>query len=155
MHYHLTDVGTNVWVGDFLSCNDRLHDFDLSIHIWRNANVGENRICNRVKNNLDKGIVVKYRENDPLHTMSVPIRDVVQYASQEGKLLVHCAGGVCRSTTLALIAKMARGCDKYQAISDIYKGTWETYRYTPELYNHVVKDIFLFFDMYTSETWLM
>lgn len=101
MRYYLADVGTDVWIGDWNSCDQLLDDYDLSIHIWRDENVIDNMVCKQVLNNTRKGLVVKYREKDPLNTVSISLREVAYYASQDGKLLVHCAGGVCRSATLA------------------------------------------------------
>lgn len=152
---HFADLGNNVWIGDFKSCNKHLKEFDLSIHIWRDENITENRVCRRFKDGIDHGIVVKYREADPIKTMSLSLRDIANYASQDGRLLIHCAGGVCRSATLCLVAKMARGRNRYKAIADIYSGMWETYHHAPELYCHIVGDIFDFFDVYISEMYLM
>lgn len=107
---HFTNVGDNVWVGDFKSCNAYLKDFPLSIHIWRESNRGENRLCQRVLGGEPgEGLSVKWREGEPLSALSLPFETIMQYASRQGRLLIHCAGGVCRSTTLAVAPKIVRG----------------------------------------------
>jgi hypothetical protein len=150
MHYHFTNVQDNVWVGDFQSCNLHLNEFDLSIHLWRETNRHEGHLCNRIKNNGYKGLVVYWREGEPLSKLSVPFSSIMNYARQPGKLLVHCAGGICRSTTIATACKIARGKSRFQAISDVYQGTWTGYRQAPEFYHHVFNEMFNWFDSYQS-----
>lgn len=144
MHY--TNIGDDVWLGDYKSCNAHLQDFPLSIHLWRETNRHENRLCERVKNNTSNGLAVYWREGEPLDTLSVPFPSIMNYASRSGNLLIHCAGGVCRSPTIAVAVKVARGTNRYQAIADVYRGMWEGYRQTPEFYHKIFNDMFKWFD---------
>jgi hypothetical protein len=65
--------------------------------------------------------------------MSVPLAEVAEFARRPGRLLVHCAGAVCRSPTLAIAAKVARGRDVMDAIRDLWSGLWEGYSEPPIL----------------------
>jgi hypothetical protein len=117
---HLASVGHDIYVGNYQACDESLDSFPLSIHIQRNRDA--DRRCKRFLTGTGPGLVVSWREEEPLDKLSVSLDEIRAYAKQPGELIVHCHGGVCRSTQLALVCKIARGCDPYTAIGDIHRG---------------------------------
>ncbi len=119
----LVDCGDDVWLGDFQACDAHLTEFDLAIHIWRPTNEREGRLCqvtrdSRTGKNTSQ-LVLLYREGEPLSKASISIDEIAAYARRPGKLLAHCAAGAYRGPTLAILAKVARGCDPFTATADV------------------------------------
>jgi hypothetical protein len=140
------DVGHGVWVGEYTACDEHGHEFPLVIHIWKPENWSEKRFCKRLHGSTDsrmgRGIAIKWAEGDRLFEIKpYSIEQIAAYAKQKGNIFVHCAGGVCLSLSLALVCKVARGCDIFDAIRDVYKGIWPSYGCPPNYTAKTIEDI--------------
>jgi hypothetical protein len=135
--YRLADVGNGVWVGDLAACNACGSTFPNAIHIWRDGDRDERAIC---KAN-GKELSICYKEGGRLATMSVPIDAVVAYMRRPGPILIHCRGGSCRSTTLAILAKVARGCEVKAAIVEVFLSVLDAYGVVSLLFPEPIADI--------------
>lgn len=130
----VVDVGHGVFIGDFGGCDERGATFPLCVHIWSQLNVTEGRacrVCKGVAQRADKGLSIEWTEGQPLAKMSVPLHEVVAYLRRPGDVLIHCAGGACRSPTIALLTKLARGDGPWGAIGHICYRTWEERGFVP------------------------
>lgn len=129
MTMRLIDCGDDVWLGDFQACNSYLPEFDLGIHVWRNANLGENRVCKFARDVIEKrttgNLVVYFQETHPLSDAHVSIDSIVEYAQQQGRLLAHCAAGASRGPTMCVLAKVARGVEPFKAIDDVTRALYK------------------------------
>lgn len=138
----LSSVGDDVWVGDFRACDERSGEFGRVIHLWRESNRAEGRLCRHVASGTPPGLAAYWREWEPLATLSVPFPDLMEYARGPGRLLVHCAGGICRSATIAVAAKVARGRCPSHAVGDVYRGLWAAHGYCPCLPDPTLAEVF-------------
>ncbi len=117
---NLANVGNNVWVGDYTACDEHSGSFEKVIHVWHLYQKGQG-LCRTLMSGCES-FSIMYSDGDPIARASQSLDAVAAFAGGEEKLLVHCAAGLCRGPTFALVAKIARGCDPYLAISDIYRG---------------------------------
>lgn len=124
----LVDCGDGVWLGDYIACDVSIHEFDLGVHVWRNTNLKEDRVCRFARDVIEgrtKGnLIVYFQENHPLRDAHVPLQNIVEYSRQPGRLLAHCAAGASRGPTMAVIAKVARGCDPLLAIMEVTRALY-------------------------------
>lgn len=135
----ITDLGHHVWIGDFEACDQRSAEFPRVIHIWSRENFAEKRACTLCVAGATDGLVLEMTEGDPL---SAHVLDgIAEYARPIQPLFVHCAGGVCRSATVALVCKIARGCEPFTAIHEMYKTLWTNLGYTPLFLYEPMRDI--------------
>lgn len=73
---------------------------------------------------------MRWVEGQSLKVFSVPAGQIAAYARQPGRLLIYFRAGSCRSTAVGLLAKVARGCDPFDAIADIGWGLyWDRHKY--------------------------
>jgi protein-tyrosine phosphatase len=134
----VTDCGHGVWLGDRFACNEKHGEFDRIIHIWREASFDEHT-CLFVKNHQRiqaKDFVMRFYEHGSFGQGDRPIPDIAAFAAVPGKLLVHCAGGAVRSSTVAVLAKAARGCDPFLALADVARAMRQP-DYMGHLFNNV------------------
>jgi glycosyltransferase involved in cell wall biosynthesis len=123
----LCDCGDGVWVGSWKACIEQAGKFDRVIHIYRNDI--KQCICEPISSRWEQGgsgqhlgeFLVRWQELQPFEEMEPGLDAVMEYARRPGRLMLHCAGGVCRSPTLALAAKLARGCPPERAKADIIR----------------------------------
>jgi hypothetical protein len=135
-------VGCDVYCGDYLSCNARVAEFPLGLHIWSDLNKREDRVCRSVTEGRAHGLSIQYTEAKSLSTMSVPVVEVLNYAAQPGRLLTHCSGGSCRGPTLSVLALIARGRRPHAAVRDVLTGVWDGYGVAATLPAAVLIEIF-------------
>lgn len=142
MAANLATIGHDVWVGNFAACDARGQEFAGTIHIYRDE-TDPTGVCKHVLGKQAGGLVVRYREGDPLDSMSVPVAEVIAYARRPGTILAHCAAGMCRGPTLAILAVMARGGDPHEAIAAVSRGLWHSYhdQTQPELHWRPLRDL--------------
>lgn len=135
-------IGHDIWIGNADYCDLKGSQFDLVIHVHHEASPTPGRCKAFDKLPDSKGFFVRYIDCESLDRatlLSVPtdqqkrrqIEQIAVYASQPGRLLCHCAAGMCRGPTMAAIAKVARGCTFPQAMHDIYQGLWAGYYTCP------------------------
>lgn len=127
MAANLAPIGHDVWVGNYAACDIGGPSFDRIIHIYRD-DADQTGVCKHVLGQQAGGLVIRYCEGDPLESMSVPVAEVIAYARRPGRLLSHCAAGMCRGPTLGILAVMARGGDPHEAIGAVSRGLWRDYR---------------------------
>jgi hypothetical protein len=123
----LAAVGDRIYVADFTFCDSYAKTFPNIVHISSDKDRADGRACRACATADGPGLIVRWSEGQPLSAMSVPLAEVAEFARRPGRLLVHCAGAVCRSPTLAIVAKVARGRDVLDAIRDVIGGVWEGY----------------------------
>lgn len=130
----LAHVGEEVWCGDFEACDARADLFDLWVHVWRGRDRDDGQRCRQVETNSVRGLAVRWSEGQGISDLSVPMDEIAEYMARPGRLLIHCKGGVCRSTALAIVAQALRGRPFWDAIGGVYRGIWRAYRcaYWPE-----------------------
>lgn len=131
----LAPVGNDVYLGSFDACDLHGGAFDRVVHLYRNGDLGSGKACRVCQDRDDtRGLRVFWREGEHVDRLSVPFDTLWDYVRQPGRLLVHCRAGECRSANVALIAKVARGCDPFDGIRDLFKATWDHKRYSPVLF---------------------
>jgi len=147
----LASVGNGIWVGNFHACG--LKPF-RTVHIWHEK---QNGVCEFVQKG-DVGhqelnyqnvqhLVINYLEGSEVPVLEMErIWYWVQMSPAD--IFVHCAAGMARSTCFCVIAKVVRGCDRYQALADIAKGVWEQYeiKVSPHFHTHIMTPIFRWLD---------
>jgi hypothetical protein len=137
---NLACVGHDIFVGNSDACDGSRGDFDRVIHIRYPGQVEGPGLC-RCREGGPDDLVIEYSDTMSLTTASVPLGRVSEFARQPGTLLIHCAAGICRSPTYAVLAKIARGCDPFDAYRDVPKGLWEGYRTAPLLHHDPLGEI--------------
>lgn len=135
----LCDCGDGVWVGSAKVCDEQHGKFDRIIHVWRDdAETCANHIA-------DAGnMIVHWKEFnpvEPIDMMRPSLAEVAAFAKVRGRLLVHCKAGMTRSPTLALAAKIARGCDLAKAEADIRAAFLRDRPYPVGWHEHLVRDL--------------
>lgn len=118
-------VGSNVFVGNYQACDHAIKHCSRIIHIYHNSQPG---FCNNY-DKTKKHLQIEYLEGTYIEPHV--IKQVYDFAAEDNVvpplLYVHCAAGMARSPTFALICKVARGCNVFQAMGDIAKGMWKDY----------------------------
>ncbi len=120
----LADVGDGIAVGTCGACDRLGATFDRVVHVWKPQNVAAGLTCRHVLGREPGGLAVEWREDQGIADLRPGIAAVADYAAGPGRLLVHCLAGSCRSTALALVAKIARGCDPFDAARDVVRGVY-------------------------------
>lgn len=141
---NIVDVGHGVFIGDFAACDASGDSFPLCVHVGSQLNLTEGRACRvytGASDRADKGLSVEWSEGQPLARMSVPLEEVVAYVRRPGNVLIHCAAGACRSPTIALLAKVARGADPWEAVAAIFRRTWEGRGFPPHFTSDPTADV--------------
>lgn len=138
----LIAVGDDVWVGDYVACDERGLTFPLAIHGWKAANIAEGRICACLRGSGGWGLPVRLEEGRQVGSWDRTLDAIGNYARRPGKLLAHCAGGAYRGPTLALVAKIARGRPPLEAVLDIYQAMWFDSRCLPGFMTEPTEEIF-------------
>ena len=102
------------------ACDREMTRFDRVVHIWRGDRAGWG-VCRHVLKEVDgpDSLMLRWLEEGPIESMSPPLADVLEFASRPGRLLVHCAAGVTRSTAVAVACKIARECPPEKAEADV------------------------------------
>ncbi len=143
----MIDAGADVFIGGFADCMGAT-PFDRKVHIWRNRDVLQKRVCTYPRNGGNSTPVgcttdlsIYWREGDSLASMSVPVDQFIRFVAPPGKLLVHCAGGHCRSVHLAVLAARVRGLDPLDVIDRINRAMFAGGRFLPGWYWEVIGDI--------------
>ena len=133
-------VGHDIWVGNYDYCNHHSKDFDLVIHVT--AHKPQHGRCAAFDSDEQRGFFIQYDDLTSLSTaipLESPLSDqkqiqrIAAYARQPGRLLSHCAAGMCRGPTMAILAKCARGCLFPDAVRDVVNGMWLGYQTAPFL----------------------
>lgn len=135
------DVGGNVWVGDVDACAAHADRFPRRVHVWRGRDRDEGRVCRFHPGGDPDGMLVSWREGEGLDAMRPTFAEVRDYLARDEPTLIHCKGGVCRSATLAVVAKVLRGRDVFDAIADVYRGLWAGYREPAWLETPTMRDV--------------
>ena len=140
--YHVQkfcSVGHNVFVGD-RTCCDNFHPdgFEKFIHIWRDDHPDNS--CNAIQNNHYSGMELQYHDGESFTKANKSIEHIAEFCRGNDRLLVHCAAGQTRSPAVALIAKVARGCDVYGAIADITRACYDERDIVPNWCLHPMRE---------------
>jgi hypothetical protein len=122
----LSHVGRDVWVGGFAACDAEGPTFARIVHVYNPAAAHSPVSCRRMRESLTEGLAVRWIEREPVEAMEPGIDAVAEYMGRPGRLLVHCAGGVTRSPTLALLALAMRGEPLYCGFGAVYEGLWRS-----------------------------
>lgn len=136
----LCDCGDGVWVGSAVACVEQNHKFDRSIHIYRDDT---GSVCPN-HGDGENSLLVHWREHDPVESVDLmrpSLAEVAAFAKVPGKLLVHCFGGVTRGPSVALAAKIARGCDPAKAGADIRAAFLRDRGHKVWWHEHIVREI--------------
>lgn len=150
--------GDNVWVGNADFCDERGDKFDVVIHVHHEKSPTPGR-CKKFEaptggkaadlflRYIDGSSLTSIEIGDRLHGKlewrSAPqaLREIAAYSAHGNRLLCHCAAGLCRGPTMAVIAKVARGCTPWQAMHDVANGMWLGYQAAPQLFNLPMTEI--------------
>ena len=140
-HYAVVDIGDGI----FLSHRDKCPSFpyrERIIHIWR-SDMPENS-CVDILNGNAKGLVIHYKDGEPLVNASVDVQTIVDFCAQPPSepLLIHCTVGQTRGPTIALLAKIARGSTPFAAMGTIAEVSWRVRRVIPNFCLAPLKEIF-------------
>ena len=129
-HYNPIEIGQNIIIShkDFCPHWERV-DRGKIIHIWRNDM--PHHSCEFVDAGKvgwfpDRHLIIDYKDGESLSNANVTIQMIADFSIGTEPLLIHCTAGQTRSPTIALIAKIVRGCSVYQALGDVMKANWET-----------------------------
>lgn len=137
----IIDVGQNVFVGDRLDCDAQRWQFEKVVHIRRDDKPEND--CRAAHGVLGfetpDNLLVEYRDGESLPAQLV--RDVALFSAGSARLLVHCAAGRTRSPTLALVAKVMRGCPLRQALGDVACSIWDARRESVNIVHAPLRDI--------------
>lgn len=153
----LASVGHGVWVGNHNACDIFRKQFSneprLSpkvIHVWHPTQPGHcSNMVGHPSMESSDNLVIAYREGD-LFTEK-QLQSVYDFAFVSSQicppLLVHCAAGMGRSPTLALVCKVARECNIFQAMGEVAKGMWTDYeiKAAPQFLTHPLRSVFEWF----------
>lgn len=143
----ISDVGHGIHVANFQGCNLYGAAFPLRTHIWYGPQGDQKGVCNCIQTKADSGLVLEYTDLHSL-TEAIDIERLVDYFSQPGDILVHCAAGQCRGPTVAIIAKLVRAPEitPWHAMHDITWSLW-TYRRAAPLWGNVpLSEIFAWWE---------
>ena len=129
-HYNPIDVGHNIIIShrDFCPHWERMNR-GKTIHIWR-SDMPDNSCqfvaLNKIGVNPTRHLIIDYKDGESLSKANVTIQTIADFSTGTEPLLIHCTVGQTRSPTIALIAKVVRGCSIYQALGDVMKANFET-----------------------------
>jgi hypothetical protein len=136
-----TEIRDGVGVGDFAACDVVGSRFGgRVVHVWKDEDRA-GRLCAYVARGTLGGLVVRWREGHPLAEMDPGLGDFLAFVRPPGPLLIHCAGGACRSPTLAVLALIARGRTPHAAVRDVLTAVWDGYGVVANLRDRPVMDI--------------
>lgn len=102
----LTHVGLDVWTGSKHECG--VPSFSRTVHIWRDDQVGPGtcEMWPMREMTSEDHLWIEYKDGDAIPVAAIDA--VKEFAREPGKLLVHCAAGMGRSATLAIVALASR-----------------------------------------------
>lgn len=147
-------IGPKVWVGNFQACDEAPQKFQRTIHLWHPYQMGSG-ICaltaDRVSDvqspresqaiEICGGLYVCFEDKKPLGNLLQPVWD---YASNDDDLLIHCAAGLCRSPTIAILCLAARGIPPTLAVGMVCDAMWQGNRVAPHVSPGNLCEIFEF-----------
>lgn len=142
-------LGNNVFVGGYEQCpSDKLTN-PLIVHLWNEYQEGRG-VCSHVRENgcpdCPDHLVINYADGRPLTDASVTLDRFAEFVRDPSRpLFVHCAAGLTRSPTWAVLAKVVRGCDYWTAISEVISRIRLQYSgpsNVPILFGEPLRDIF-------------
>lgn len=133
-----------LYLGNYDACNNVVLPPDCNIlHVWHRTQPG---LCEK----KDTGIWVEYKEHDLLSESQITLVVNMARAQCETKtpLFIHCAAGLGRSPTLAVLALVACGMKPWDAMAIIAEAMWKQYAipHAPSFDCKVLNQIFDFYD---------
>lgn len=149
--------GDGVWVGNAEMCDQRRRQFDLTIHVHHERSPTPGR-CKAFDSGaggeITKDLFVRYVDGSSLSTAEIytgapqsfvqgapALQTIAAFARRDGRILCHCAAGLCRGPTMAILAKIARGCTPWQAMHDVSQAMWLGYQQSPMLFREPLTEI--------------
>ncbi len=145
--------GHGVWVSNAEMCDVRRHWFDRAIHVHHSESPTPGR-CKLwdVSRSGERDLFVRYIDGSSLTTAldhnsntKLSIHQIAEFAKQDGKLLCHCAAGLCRGPTMAVLSKVARGCTPWDAMRDVAQAMWLGYLQSPQLFNLPLTELMIWY----------
>ena len=141
---HIQIKGLDLFIGNYDACNRGEFPADCNqLHIWHDAQPG---ICYKQATQPINSICMEYKEHDLL--TNEQIEQVCTLARSGKPLFIHCAAGLGRSPTIAVLALTACGIEPWLAMSLIAEGMWKQYTipHCPSYDCKVLNQIFSFYD---------
>jgi hypothetical protein len=152
-------VGQNVYISTTRGCDEHHRDFRYVVHIRRddvpNVHCEHSKALVETRGpiGLFKSVslcqedmkeyhdcFIEYRHGDPL-SFSI-LLEVAGFAPDPGdKLLIHSAAGRTRSPTVAIVAKIVRGCRLREGLGDVVCSLWTARRVSANICPDPLRDI--------------
>ena len=141
--------GNGVWVANAETCDQRGGGFDRTIHVHHSQSPTPGR-CRAWNGAGDaaRDLFVRYVDGESFSTARdhntdspLSIARIAAFAKPDGRLLCHCAAGLCRGPTMAVLAKIARGCTPWQAMHDVAAAMWLGQQRSPQFFSLPLSEI--------------
>lgn len=142
MNANCADVGNGIFVGDFRACDQSGPSFDRVVHVWKHGDVAARATCGTcLAHTWINGVTVNWTEGEPVSRLTIPMADLMRLFADEGRMLIHCSAGLCRSATLAIAAKAARGVNPFDALHQVAEALWRQRRVMPEFRHSTITSL--------------
>lgn len=126
---HVCTQPLDLYIGNFDGCNKcNLPKNCNRLHVFHESQPGD---CNIIKtgcittsqNEFDH--FLGYKEHDLLYPEQIDL--ITKLATADNPLFIHCAAGLGRSPTIAVLALTIRGLPPWNAMSIVAEAMWKQY----------------------------